>query len=160
MKTMITIIYILLIAVYDIQAATCEYHNTLNTDYVERIRFSTTLDRSQEIRSLSFTEDDRSVDKVSLMCMTCHDGILATHSPVTTGKPSGGFGKNHPIGMDYAQVSFTKRGYVNRQNINRAIHFIDGKVGCMSCHNVVNNKAKHLVTDMDNSELCFVCHIK
>jgi predicted CXXCH cytochrome family protein len=143
------------------QAGTCDYNKILKVDYVERIRFATTLNNSRDLRPLDFTsEDDNRPDIVSLGCLSCHDGKLANHAAVGIGESNGTLSGSHPIGMDYAKVSFTKPRYVNKQNINRAIYFIEGKVGCMSCHNPVNDKPNHLVTDMENSELCFTCHNK
>ncbi|WP_243688226.1 cytochrome c3 family protein [Geotalea toluenoxydans] len=37
---------------------------------------------------------------------------------------------------------------------------VDGRVGCLTCHDPLNRKAPHLVASNDRSNLCLTCHIK
>ncbi|MDA8428954.1 MAG: hypothetical protein M0T70_06830 [Geobacteraceae bacterium] len=95
------------------------------------------------------------LDQISRECVTCHDGSSA---PTT--------GYSHPVGMDYDKsTSFNrrspfKRNYVTRGALNPDVVLIDGKVGCLSCHNPLNPAENHLAMSNENSSLCFSCHIK
>lgn len=106
------------------------------------------------------------IDSFSKDCLSCHDGVRASDVKVTY-RDSPGFrgkryagGKDHPIGMNYASYVGFGRGYKPVSNFNAKMVFIDGKVGCMTCHNPLNPEKNHLVMSDFRSALCLTCHDK
>jgi predicted CXXCH cytochrome family protein len=108
------------------------------------------------------------IDTLSSDCLNCHDGVGAV--PVTVvlrnnpydrthrGLPS----SDHPIGMDYNRyASFGKgfRALFGLPNTGKMI-LVNGKVGCLTCHNPLNPEKGHLVMSDRESALCLTCHNK
>lgn len=108
------------------------------------------------------------IDSFSRNCLTCHDGSRATdisvdfrNNPGNPIKYSHVSKKDHPIGMDYASyVSFGGGKYKPITALNSKMVFIDGKVGCLTCHNPLNPEKSHLVMSDFRSALCLSCHDK
>lgn len=105
-------------------------------------------------------------DAFSIDCLACHDGVAASaigvdyrdnafdrRSRVTSSK------SDHPIGMTYASYVATGRGYKNVGSSTRMI-FVNGKVGCLTCHDPLNPEKGHLVMSDVKSALCMTCHDK
>jgi predicted CXXCH cytochrome family protein len=105
------------------------------------------------------------VDAHSLHCLGCH----------TTGSYAGGgtvnVGKNgivrhasgaaaHPIGRVYRDVSRNGDYHPESQLAQKKILLSDGKISCISCHEVYKKEHGKLVITMDRSALCFGCHDK
>lgn len=99
------------------------------------------------------------IDKVSLVCMGCHEGSTASSAPTSTktGHPIGG---SHPIGIDYMKAYRKSRELRSPRSLNSEIRFFEGKVGCTSCHNPFNLARHKLNITMEESRLCFECHLK
>jgi predicted CXXCH cytochrome family protein len=106
------------------------------------------------------------VDALSSDCLSCHDGVAAT--PVTVvlrNNPygHGGLpGKDHPIGMDYNRYATSGKAYrslFGLPNTEKMI-LVNGKVGCLTCHNPLNPEKGHLVMSDRESALCLTCHNK
>lgn len=114
----------------------------------------------------SGTNQETVIDSFSRNCLTCHDGTKASDVSVNyrngTGKTNGhSGGKDHPIGMDYASyASSGDGGYNSVAKLNSKMVFIDGKVGCLTCHNPLNPEKNHLVMSDQRSALCLTCHNK
>jgi predicted CXXCH cytochrome family protein len=89
------------------------------------------------------------LDPFSYECVNCHDGSTAT---ITSFR--------HPVGIYYPGYSMDGRSFISREALNRRIVLIDGKIGCLSCHNPLNPAGDHLVMSNDRSKLCLSCHIK
>jgi len=108
-----------------------------------------------------------SVDSFSRDCLTCHDGGHASdvkidyrNSPGSKGSHYGR-AKDHPIGMDYNMYSaMDPQSYKPAPAFNSKMTFVDGKVGCLTCHNPLNPEKTHLVMSDQGSALCLSCHIK
>lgn len=103
-------------------------------------------------------------DPFSTECVSCHDGVTAVtiglnvkNDPFRTARRRAS-GSDHPIGMDYqAYVGANPRKY--RQVVGRGnMIFVNGKVGCLSCHDMLNPERKHLVMSDRQSALCLTCH--
>jgi hypothetical protein len=117
---------------------------------VESIRFSTNL------------------DSFSLQCLSCHDdstgdGLMNVN--VSGELLHGGGSSGHPIGIDYAQATSGRksRSYNPESRISNDIKFPDGKLSCISCHQLsdsTNETQQHgqLVMSNRGSALCFECH--
>ncbi len=106
------------------------------------------------------------IDKLSHMCLTCHDGSLGTeaNSQISAGswKHGSSFSRHdpqgsHPIGMKY-RAAQRRGGFRPAGLLNHAIRLIDGKVGCPSCHDPYSREPYLLV--VSNATLCTECHIK
>jgi predicted CXXCH cytochrome family protein len=105
------------------------------------------------------------VDSFSFGCLSCHDG---TNSPghdidfKNSGRSdfSGSNRRSHPIGMHYGSASYVNNQLQRLENLNPNMILIDGRVGCLTCHNPFNRQSPHLAVTMDRSNLCFSCHLK
>ncbi len=72
-------------------------------------------------------------------CLRCHNGARATHIAVRRAGSAmqiRGFQTvNHPIGMRYDDSATRKpNGYVPRSALDSAIQLVEGRVSCVSCH--------------------------
>jgi hypothetical protein len=87
-------------------------------------------------------------------CLLCHDGSIAKSVSNCVGVRCNLSINSHPVERTYpAKDSFVNYGDVLRSGIN----LNDGKVNCISCHDLRNQEQRHLVV---NGNLCFKCHIK
>jgi predicted CXXCH cytochrome family protein len=123
----------------------------------------------RDLWGVSFKESKRrspGVDQMSKDCLMCHDGVAA--SPITTnfrndpfrrGSRVNSFGGDHPIGMDYDRYVSVNSGY-KRIPFGSKMILVDGKVGCLTCHNPLNPEKGHLVMSDRYSALCLTCHNK
>lgn len=108
------------------------------------------------------------IDSFSRNCLTCHDGTTASDVSVNYRNAPGGLkryghgsGKDHPIGMDYESYASSGSGrYKSISTLDSKMIFIDGKVGCLTCHNPLNPEKNHLVMSDRRSALCLTCHNK
>ncbi|NTV48822.1 MAG: hypothetical protein HGB32_16290 [Geobacteraceae bacterium] len=117
-------------------------------------------------KSDSFSQGG-SVDSFSRDCLTCHDGGHASDVKIdyrnNPGSKSTKYGraKDHPIGMDYNNYSaMDPQNYKPVAAFNSKMTFVDGKVGCLTCHNPLKPEKTHLVMSDQGSALCLSCHIK
>ncbi len=107
------------------------------------------------------------LDEISANCIACHDGMSAKsyHVRVKNSPNQGSVDLesvlgSHPIGMDYANYSYSNRNFKKIGTLSSQMIFVDGKVGCITCHNPLNPEKNHLVMDNSGSRLCFSCHNK
>lgn len=128
--------------------------------------------------------EGKGIDCESAACLSCHDGVTASDSPVgqksTHSKGLGGSGRSHSIGASYSRA-FIRRPteYVAEGALDPAIRLVDGMVSCVSCHvtragrdtsadgidgdDQLSNPctaSKSLVINNMQSRLCFACHCK
>jgi predicted CXXCH cytochrome family protein len=83
-------------------------------------------------------------------CLSCHDGSVAIAR--STG--------DHPVNRPYPPID-KRRMFNNPAQVKAAgIILVQGRVTCVSCHNLANPKPPHLVIELDRSTLCLTCHIK
>jgi predicted CXXCH cytochrome family protein len=108
------------------------------------------------------------IDPISKKCITCHDGSYASSVSIRAGTWShsqeliSNDEGTHPIGIDYeaARISRGKKtDLVPMALVDPRIQFVDGKVGCGSCHDPYSAIEKQLVMSDRNSQLCFSCHM-
>ncbi len=111
--------------------------------------------------------DAAELDEISTNCIACHDGMSAKsyhlqvkNSPRPGNMDMGSVSGSHPIGMEYANYSYSNRVFKNIGTLPEQMIFVDGKVGCITCHNPLNPEKNHLVMDNTGSRLCFSCHNK
>lgn len=103
-----------------------------------------------------------SLDGQSRRCLGCHDGVSATESNGGnhTGGFAGGRGREHPVGVEYGRIRGRrqKAPLRPRELLPDDIRLPDGRVSCVSCHNLYGDDAKLLSVPIQDSKLCFTCH--
>jgi hypothetical protein len=91
-------------------------------------------------------------------CLACHDGTVANVVSSCTVKCD--FGSSHPIFKEYPprgkETEFAPLGKISEDGIRLE----NGQVTCVSCHNLKNPAAYHLVLPNNGSALCLICHVK
>jgi predicted CXXCH cytochrome family protein len=111
------------------------------------------------------------IDAFSADCLGCHDGVVALNvRTVLKNNPQdryhllGGdhqmIGMDHPIGMDYNRYVAVGKGYKPLSGVSNKMVFLNGKVGCLTCHDPLNPEKGHLVMSDRKSALCYTCHEK
>lgn len=130
--------------------------------------FSLTLISFGKSEETSENPESGAIDAFSQDCLSCHDGLRASdiavvyrNSPENPRKGKRVSGKDHPVGMDYADYVASGRGnYKPIAMLNSKMMLINGKVGCLTCHNPLNPEKNHLVMSDFRSALCLTCHNK
>lgn len=105
------------------------------------------------------------LDEQTRRCLSCHDGVSAPESANNTPwNGSRGYysdtRSNHPIGVRYDDPSRPKNLSRLRPAglLPREVALPDGKVGCVSCHNLYAGQPHLLTVPVRGSELCLTCH--
>jgi predicted CXXCH cytochrome family protein len=114
------------------------------------------------------TKEPAGLDPFSTDCMCCHDGAGAVSVAVDWRNNPAGLrslrtphGTDHPIGMDYeSYVASRSRDYKPVTGLNSKMIFVNGRVGCLTCHDPLNPERGHLVMSDRQSALCLTCHGK
>ncbi len=104
------------------------------------------------------------LDTASLGCLSCHDGVTAQETGYTTAGGHGGSwlndnAQNHPVGIRY-ETHHRGKGTRLRgaSSLPPEVRLPNGRVSCISCHNLYGNDAKLLSVPIEGSALCFSCH--
>ena len=105
------------------------------------------------------------LDAESSRCLGCHDGVSAPEAVnATAGAWGGGFSvdprRDHPIGMPYRPRSGVRGDVPLRAAalLPHAIRLPQGRVSCVSCHNLYAATPKLLSVPIEGSALCMTCH--
>ncbi|MFH0980424.1 MAG: cytochrome c3 family protein [Planctomycetota bacterium] len=105
------------------------------------------------------------LDPESRRCMGCHDGVNAVEAQNTTGggRGVGDLGdrsRNHPVGVRYPEHTTRNRTVPLRPMslLPNEIRLPDGKVSCVSCHDLYATDRDRLTVPIERSALCFSCH--
>lgn len=111
----------------------------------------------------------------SKLCLSCHDGTLAsdnsnTHKLNSTQNFGNDLRKSHPISFKYDSYLALKDAGLfdptsSPSGLGGSIHddlLIDGNLECISCHDIhgINGIKSHLVKSNNKSRLCLTCHNK
>lgn len=103
---------------------------------------------------------DIEIDASSLQCLGCHEnqvdagGVRIGRNGVLLHATGAA---NHPIGIRYP--AFTRNGSLRpRSSLPKKILLPDGKLGCVSCHEVYRKVHGQLVIRNEGSTLCLQCH--
>jgi predicted CXXCH cytochrome family protein len=106
------------------------------------------------------------LDPLSADCVSCHDGVGASEIGVDLrDRPFGrrpqvdSFTSNHPLGMTYSSYAASGKGY-KRIPMGTRMLFVNGKVGCLTCHDPLSPERGRLVMSDRRSALCLTCHDK
>jgi predicted CXXCH cytochrome family protein len=104
------------------------------------------------------------IDPVSAECIGCHDGTVGSDTQIVIGAGIWQHGEmgvsSHPIGVSYAAAQANDRTLRHMSELNPAIKFFDGKIGCGSCHDPYSISKTQLVMNNKGSALCLECHKK
>lgn len=97
-------------------------------------------------------------DGTLVQCVSCHDGSAAHNVSFCTSQCSAA--TSHSVLKNYPpagrQASFAPLAVVK----SKGIKFDQGRVTCISCHNLRNPSKNHLVMENRGSSLCLTCHIR
>lgn len=114
---------------------------------------------------------DTLLDNASLLCLSCHDGVVApdvfvsshaaTWSEAGTLGPGGGRNRltSHPVGVRYPQ-SAEKYHSAGAVVSDGRMKLPGGRIQCTTCHDPHNTQrhAGMLRTSNERSRLCLACH--
>jgi predicted CXXCH cytochrome family protein len=99
--------------------------------------------------------------------MGCHDGFQASERKVNYKNNPGQKShwvqgaSEHPIGMNYASYSARDpQSYKPVSSFGSKMMFVNGRVGCTTCHDPLNPEKSHLAKSDYRSALCLTCHTK
>ena len=105
------------------------------------------------------------LDSDSRRCLACHDGVSASESAHATrwNRGPGDVGdprRNHPVGVAYPARSQRERGGPFRAAglLPKQIRLCEGKVSCVSCHDLYSDRPYRLAVPVERSALCLSCH--
>jgi len=91
-------------------------------------------------------------------CIVCHDGTLAAMSPFCTVKCN--LGSPHSVLKDYPPRG-KEDAYAPVSSLEgKGIRLFNGKITCVSCHDLNSAEKDLLVINNSDSRLCFSCHLK
>ena len=152
-------------------------HNTVTDDQVQSdvssssyfgVDFSSSIETFvSNNRDVSSSKQEGTIDSYSKDCLSCHDGYLASNREVQYKNTPGSRkhmydgSKEHPIGMNYAfYVAADPTSYKPITAFNSKMIFVNGRVGCLTCHYPLNPEKGHLVMSDFRSALCLTCHKK
>jgi len=123
--------------------------------------------KAHRTRFTPFEGSQETIDESSFVCMTCHDGSVSGDAGTTTlnmgiWRHESYSGRNsHPVGVDYNRAwSRKKREYTPMAMLPDTIVLPNGKVECVSCHNLYSDNEHLLSINNYGSRLCLTCHIK
>lgn len=100
-----------------------------------------------------------STDTGSTTCLTCHDGsgVAPTVSSCTT---NCNFFDSHPIDKDYPPPGKEEEFAPLSVLADAGVMLPNGKISCVSCHDLALSGQYHIPGGLPRSSLCFLCHIK
>ncbi|MDD2899809.1 MAG: cytochrome c3 family protein [Desulfuromonadaceae bacterium] len=111
--------------------------------------------------------DSSTLDSFSKDCLGCHDGVQAGDRKInyknTPGQKShwSQGSSEHPVGMDYASyAAMDPKSYKPVATFGSKMMFVNGRVGCTTCHDPLNPEKSHLAKSDYRSALCLTCHTK
>jgi len=113
----------------------------------------------------SVARSGRVLDANTRQCLSCHDGATASQSKNATpwNRARGDTrdtGRNHPVGVTYDDISRSKDLSPLRPAglLPQEVVLPEGKVACISCHDLYAHERYRLTITIQGSELCLTCH--
>jgi predicted CXXCH cytochrome family protein len=151
----------------------------IRADYETVIAVAQTTNLSVEemyanVQNVTFTDipvtmtqsGNRLLDPISMECITCHDGTTAISvnykikSPETIASHSlDNIGGSHPVGTDYTRY-IGRKDYAPYDSLPNNMVLMEGKLSCITCHDMLSTNRAYLAVDLEQSNLCFTCHRK
>nr|MBF0223655.1 cytochrome C [Desulfobulbaceae bacterium] len=94
----------------------------------------------------------------SQACVECHYGTGDLGVGPGLKKCSADLERSHPVNMAYPPAGkdklFNSAAFIRE----KGLELTDGKMICLSCHNLRRGLAKHLAVTNSGSQLCLTCH--
>ena len=121
------------------------------------------------------TDNAGQLDRESRLCLSCHDGGLASSASVRVvsgGGSSTGARRSlapmrgpswkteHPIGVPFPSRHGDVRDQARPGALPDGVRLFSGNVGCGSCHSVYSGIDEMLSVTRRGSALCLACHTK
>lgn len=104
------------------------------------------------------TDTSGTIDRLSVECLSCHDGTIATDVDYRLGEGIWmHFSGAHPIGVSYMGAMMNEKELAPLGSLDRRLRLFDGKIGCATCHDMFSTVPGKLV--MSSVRLCTSCHI-
>jgi predicted CXXCH cytochrome family protein len=103
-------------------------------------------------------------DELSRGCLGCHEEMgmmLKDGSRYPKGGHNEGMVKisvSHSIGIDYERKALFRTDLKSASGFSPNMMLVNGKVGCVTCHDPLSSEVNHLVTNNGRSGICFECH--
>jgi hypothetical protein len=157
-----------------LEEGTCEFSKQLQNmeprlEFIGKIKTAKQAAASpygeQTLYAVNFRDNNGNqveIDTFSYDCLTCHDGVNTRMHVINFKNDSQNRGssqalsKDHPIGMHYGSYAYSSDTFRRLYELNEDMILVDGKVGCLTCHNPLKPEKKHLAS----SNLCLGCHVK
>lgn len=96
-----------------------------------------------------------------LECLSCHDDVTArmgNYQQIRLGDAQNPAG-SHLIDIVYPSSFADKRNYAEQHEVVAAgLRLPDGKVVCITCHDLRLQTEHYLVLTGEGSRICFACH--
>jgi predicted CXXCH cytochrome family protein len=103
--------------------------------------------------------DEGTLDDASVLCINCHDGTNGPHANFCLLRHKGECA-GHYLGLNYRMAADRKEDLRREDALPPEIVLYEGKVGCLSCHDIYAKGANLLVMSNSRSALCTTCHLK
>ncbi|SNB45311.1 cytochrome c3 family protein [Geobacter sp. DSM 9736] len=146
--------------------------NQEKMDYINKLRMAKEASESpygeifvNTVQARLRTGEVMELDTFTVDCIACHDGINAPGREIRYKNDSvnrridlNSVLGSHPIGMDYGSYAYASPQYKRLEKLDPNMVLVDGKIGCLTCHNPLNKKKNHLAIDKERSKLCYACH--
>lgn len=92
-------------------------------------------------------------------CLTCHDGVISHNvSPCLASECL--FKGTHPVDRSFPPAKKQEEFATARELVDAGIPLPEGRVDCISCHDLLKETKDHLRIEIDGSRLCYTCHLK
>ena len=100
----------------------------------------------------------RAVVDETRVCLSCHDGTVASDASAKGDGTHAGAG--HPTSVRYGGTNLgsPRTPLVPIGSVDPRLRLFNGQVGCATCHSPYSSEAKLLVMRNDRSALCLSCH--
>ncbi len=92
-------------------------------------------------------------------CLACHDNVIARTVPTCLATVCL-FRGPHPVARPYPPPEKSEQFATPAEAERAGIRFVNGRIDCISCHNLQVAEGAHLRLQTAGSRLCFACHRK
>ena len=100
------------------------------------------------------------IDHITMICLKCHSfGNIGPSADITIGDTQE-IGHSHSVGVDFKDRAIIDRELRSYAYVSKAVVLREGKVGCLSCHNIYSKIPPMLALNNAGSSLCLTCHDK
>lgn len=125
-------------------------------------KHGTSVPYAHTLGKLTQSGDGAPLDEFSAQCLGCHEGSVSQRGFTDIREGSfqhGDIGMTHPIGVAYPRGASASE-YAPADALPQGVQLFNGRVGCLSCHNLYSSRPGLLAMEMTGSALCVACHRK